>query len=191
MRPLRRPTTNTSDQDFDVSKGAENYRNIEINVSSKRRLKSHTHNLIYLLAGDSLENSFTVTTIQLDHRTDTKLQYAIIKGNRWFSRIYFAIERETHTAFVNITATEPFRRLMQRLLNSFQIRRPATQRLEYSRSTDSVVQYRPRIKHTVIMNITATEPFRRLVQRLLNSFQIRRPASQRLEYSRSTDVIVL
>ena len=60
-----------------------------------------------------------------------------------FSRISFEIGRETHTIIVNITATESFWRLMQRLLNSFQLHRPATKRLEYKRSADAVIRYRP------------------------------------------------
>ena len=76
-------------------------------------------------------------------RIDRKLQYAMVKRNRMFSRISFEIGRETHTIFVNITATESFWRLMQRLLNSFQLHRPATKRLEYKRSSAVVVLYRP------------------------------------------------
>ena len=95
-------------------------RNTEIYVSPERRLEFHT-----------------------GQRIDRKLQYAMVKRNRMFSRISFEIGRETHTILVNITATESFWRLMQRLLNSFQLHRPATKRLEYKRSTDAVIRYRP------------------------------------------------
>ena len=98
----------------------KNIRNTEIYVSRGRRLEFHT-----------------------GQRMDRKLQYAMVKKNRMFSRISFQIGRETHTIIVNITATESFWRLMQRLLNSFQLHRPATKRLEYKRSTDAVVRYRP------------------------------------------------
>ena len=97
----------------------KNVRNTEICVSPGRRLEFHT-----------------------GQRIVKKLQYAMVKRNRMSSRISFEIGQETHT-IVNITATESFWRLMQRLLNSFQLHRPATKRLEYKRSTDAVILYRP------------------------------------------------
>ena len=98
----------------------KNIRKTEIYVSTGRQLEFHT-----------------------GQRIDRKLQYTMVKRNRMFSRISFEIGRETHTIIVNITATESFWRLMQRLLNSFQLHRPATKRLEYERSSDAVVLYRP------------------------------------------------
>ena len=98
----------------------KNIRNTEIYISPGRRLEINT-----------------------GQRMDRKLQYAMVKRNRMFSRISFEIGRELHTFFVNITATELFWRLIQRLLNSLQLQRPATKRLEYKRSTDAVILYRP------------------------------------------------
>ena len=71
------------------------------------------------------------------------------------SRISFAIGRETHKIYMNLTATESFWKCMQRLMNSFQIRRPATHRLEYTRDIDVIVQYRPNEQTT---NITMDLP---------------------------------
>ena len=128
----------------------ESSRNIEHYVSSKRRPKFNTGNLINILESCRLESTTPVSTSQLDHRIDRNLQYALSKTNRMISRIAFAIERDTQTIFVNITATESFWRFVQRLLNSFQLLRPAIQRLEYKRSTDAVLQYRPNERLTNI-----------------------------------------
>ena len=98
--------------------------------------KNITNTEIYVSPGCRLE-------FHTGQRIDRKLQYAMVKRNRMFSRISFEIGRETHTIFVNITATASFWGLMQRLLNSFQLHRPATKRLEYKRSTDAVILYRP------------------------------------------------
>ena len=110
----------------------------EMYVSPKRRLEFMNFSESY-----SVENTAPVVISHLDDRVDRNLQYAMIKKNKMFSKISFTMGREIHTIFVNITATESFWRLVQRLLNSFKIRRPATKRLENSRGTDAIIQYRP------------------------------------------------
>ena len=109
----------------------------EMYVSPKRRLEFMNFSESY-----SVENTAPVVISHLDD-IDRNLQYAMIKKNKMFSKISFTMGREIHTIFVNITATESFWRLVQRLLNSFKIRRPATKRLEDSRGTDAILQYRP------------------------------------------------
>ena len=131
----------------------ENSSNTEIYVSPKRQLL--TCNLINFSKGNSLENTAPVVVSRLDKRVDRNLQYAITKSTRMFSRISFAIGRERHTIIVNITATESFWRLMQRLLNSFQVRRPTIHRLEDTRGIDAIVQCRPNEQTT---NITVDLP---------------------------------
>ena len=110
----------------------------EIYVSPKHRLEFMNFSESY-----SVENTAPVVTSHLDDRVDRNLQYAMIKKNKMFSKISFTMGREIHTIFVNITATESFWRLVQRLLNSFKIRRPANKRLKYSRGIDAIIQYRP------------------------------------------------
>ena len=132
----------------------KNISNTEICVSPGRRLEFHT-----------------------GQRIDRKLQYAIVKRSRMFSRISFEVGRETHTIFVNITATESFWRLMQRLLNSFQLHRPATKRLEYKRSTDAVIRYRPNewttnitVDHLEFRSLTITSVPVSVLKLLLHMF---------------------
>ena len=129
----------------------ENVRNTDIFLSPKRRLDFRTGNLLNLSEVYSLENTAPETNSHLDQRIDRKLPYAMVKRNRMFSRISFEIGRETHILCMDVTAMESFWRLMQRLLNSLQLRRPFTQRLEYNRSTDAVIQYR---RNEQMANIT-------------------------------------
>ena len=128
----------------------ENSRTIENYVSPNHRLEVHTEDYINLSEGCSLESTAPVSTTHLDHRIERNLKYAMAKTNRMIFRIAFAIGRDAHTIFVNIKGTESFWRLVQRLLNSFQLPRPATQRLKYKRNTDAVLQYIPNEQMTNI-----------------------------------------
>ena len=145
----------------------ENARIIEIYISQKRRLEFRTDYPINFPMDYSLGNNAPVTTSHWDHVMDRKMQYAMIKVKRVYSGMSFAIGRETHTIFMRMVSVEPFWRPIERLVSSFQIRRPATQRLVYSGSTDAIVQYRANERMT---NITVDFPEMRRVW-LLHQFQ--------------------
>ena len=71
----------------------ENARTIEMYVSQKRLLEFHADNFINFLVDYSLDNIASVTTSRWDYMIDRKLQYAMVKANRMYSSIAFAIGR--------------------------------------------------------------------------------------------------
>ena len=171
---LKRTTTNTSSADNDVSERPKHLVEALISPLGRQNQPKQTKNLVaetnvVEIAGERVEGGKIIKSplagrtdvrknirntkiyvslgrrleFHTGQRIDRKLQYAMVKRNRMFSRISFEIGRETQTIFVNITATESFWRLIQRLLNSFQLHRPASKRLEYKRSTNAIIRYRP------------------------------------------------
>ena len=149
---------------------------LKIYVSPKRRLELNTGNLINLSEGYTLENTAPEASLHLDEIKDRKLQHAMVKRNMMFSRISLEIENETYIICMNLTATESVWRFMQRLLNSFQLRQPATLRLKH-KSTDAVLQYRPKewmtniaVDHLEMGSLTVTSVPVSVLNLLLHMF---------------------
>ena len=95
----------------------ETNRTIDIYVSprrrsafhtGRRRSAFHTGNLIDFPLDFNFYNIAPVTTLDMNHVIRRKLQYAMVKANRIYIRISFAIGWETHTICLYMAAIEQF-----------------------------------------------------------------------------------
>ena len=121
-------------------------RNIETDISAKRRLKFNAAHLMTVPAvstGCTIENTGIEANLHQNCHLNRNLQ-TLTQKKRDFSdlfRLSFKVGQETSTIIMNFPSTEELWRLVQPLQNYLKIRQTTTQRLQ-DPNYDAVVQYR-------------------------------------------------
>ena len=124
----------------------EIFRNIEADISAKRRLRFHAPHLMTVpavSAGGTIENTGIGTNLHQNCHLNRNLQAFTQK--KWeFSdlfRLSYKVGQETNTIIMNFTSIDELLRLVQPLENYLKTRQTATQRFQDT-NRDAVVQYR-------------------------------------------------